>query len=84
MAAQQQQAKDSTQNDTDSLINAGDRYLKNVSLNKILSSGLSTQHELINKLAQVAISKNLISADEKDDFSVLVDQNTALIDSIQL
>ena len=78
------QAKSDTDQATTSLIDAQDKYLKDVPVNIILSSGLSNQYDLIDKLATMAISNNLLPAEERDDFTELVQKNKDLVDSIQL
>ena len=78
------QAKSDTDQATTSLIDAQDKYLKDVPVNIILSSGLSNQYDLIDKLATMTISNNLLPAEERDDFTELVQKNKDLVDSIQL
>ena len=84
MANQRRQAKDDTDRATVSLIEAQEKYLKDVPVNKILSCGLSNQHDLIEKMATLVISNNLVPEDEKDDFNQTVQQNKDLVESIQL
>ena len=84
MADPRRQAKSDMDQATTSLIDAQDKYLKDVPVNKILSAGLSNQYDLIDKLASMAISKDLLPAEEREDFNELVQKNRDLVESIQL
>ena len=84
MADPRQQARDEMDKATTSLIEAEERYLKDVPVNKIITAGLSNQQNLIEMLATVVISNNLVPEGDKDDFNNTLQQNKDLVESIQL
>ena len=84
MADPRRQAKSDMDQATTSLIDAQDKFLKDVPVNKILSAGLSNQYDLIDKLASMAITNDLLPAEEREDFNELVQKNRDLVESIQL
>ena len=84
MADSRRRAKEDADRATTSLIEAQEKYLKDVPLNQILSAGLTNQHELIDKLASLVIASDIVPADERDEFDQAVQRNNDLIESIQL
>ena len=69
---------------TNTLITADNKYIQNISSSQIFSSGLRNQNLLLEKIANLAITNELVGAEDMETFKRNVQVNKDLVDSITL